>query len=338
MEPLEDRRLLSYTITDLGSLGGTVTVPVGMNDHGEVVGYSSTANNAAAHAFLYRHGRMTDLGTLGGTTSGASGINDRGVVVGTSGIAPGNDRVDAFREQGGKLTDLGPIDPASAGDGRVSINDGGVVSGLWAGGYDDAIERHGRIVDLGALAGLGSVARGLNDSGEVVGFSPTGSLPAANGSSFPSLIVHAFLYRHGKMSDLGTFGGTNSSADAINDRGAVVGSSDTANDAASHAFLYSRGRMTDLGTLGGRDSVASAINDKGAVVGYSLTSTSAAHGFIDLHGRMVDLNSMVPAGSGFVITGADAINDRGQIVAQGYETSSPAVERALLLNPRRSAG
>ena len=41
MEPLEDRRLLSFTVTNLGSLGGTVSVPLAMNNHGEVVGYSS---------------------------------------------------------------------------------------------------------------------------------------------------------------------------------------------------------------------------------------------------------------------------------------------------------
>ena len=102
MEPLEDRRLLSYTVTNLGSLGGTVSVPVDVNNHGEVVGYSYTANNAVAHAFVYRHGKMTDLGTLGGTTSGATGINDRGVIVGMSNIAPGNSQIDAFREQDGE--------------------------------------------------------------------------------------------------------------------------------------------------------------------------------------------------------------------------------------------
>ena len=337
MEPLEDRRLLSYTITDLGSLGGTASVPVEVNNHGEVVGYSYTANNAAGHAFLYSHGRMTDLGTLGGEISGAMSINDRGAVVGLSNIAPGSKQVDAFLERGGKLKDLGPVTPAFAEGGMVSINTDGDISGLSVGGYDALIDRHGTHIDLGSLAGLGSVARGLNDSGQVVGLSPTASLPAANGSSQPTVIVHAFLYSHGKIRDLGTLGGTDSAANAVNAHGAVVGASETANDAGNDAFLYSQGRMTDLGTLGGRASVAAAINDKGAVVGGSLTSTSAIHGFIDLRGRMVDLNSLIPAESGFVITGAEDINDRGQIVAQGYETSSPTAHLALLLNPTRSA-
>jgi probable HAF family extracellular repeat protein len=336
MEPLEDRRLLSYTVINLGSLGGTVSVPVDVNNYGEVAGYSYTANNAAAHAFLYSHGRMTDLGTLGGTTSGAMSINDRGAVVGLSNIAPGNNQVDAFLDVRGKLKDLGPLSPAFAEGGMVSINAEGDISGVSVGGYDALLRRRGMNIDLGSLAGLGSIARDLNDSGQVVGLSPTAMLPAVNGSSEPTVIFHAFRYSHGTMSDLGTLGGIDSTANAINDRGAVVGFSETANDAATHAFLYSQGRMTDLGTLGGQDSVAAAINEKGAVVGASLTSTSALHGFIDLRGRMIDLNSQIPTDSGFVIVDADDINDRGQIVAQAYETSSPTAHLALLLNPKRS--
>ena len=238
MEPLEDRRLLSFTITNLGSLGGTASVPVEVNNRGEVVGYSLTANNAAAHAFLYNHGRMTDLGTLGGTTSGATGINARGIVVGLSNIAPGNTQVDAFVERGGKLTDLGPLNPAFAEGGMISINAGGDISGLSAGGYVALIHRHGMNIDLGSLAGLGSIARDINDSGRVVGLSTTALLLAANGSSQPIAIFHAFLYRHGMMSDLGTLGGSDSTANAINDRGAVAGYSFTANNAATHAFVY----------------------------------------------------------------------------------------------------
>ena len=71
------------------------------------------------------------------------------------------------------------------------------------------------------------------------------------------------------------------------------------------------------------------------MVGYSLTSSSATHGFIDLRGRMVDLTSVILAETGLVITNAEGINDRGRIVAYGYETSSPTTQLALLLNPTR---
>jgi probable HAF family extracellular repeat protein len=336
VESLEERRLLSYTVTNLGSLGGTASVPVQVNNHGEVVGYSYTANETA-NAFLYKHGRMTDLGTLGGAISGAMGINDRGSVVGLSNIAPGSTQVDAFVKQGGKLKDLGPINSALVPDDKISINADGEISGLSAGGDDALIHRHGINIDLGSLAGLGSTAKDLNDHDQAVGFSVTAVFPAANGASQPTIDYHAFRYSDGKITDLGTLGGTDSAANAINDHGAVVGYSNLASDAAMHAFLYSDGKMTDLGTLGGRNSEAAAINNQGAVVGASLTSSSVGRGFVDLHGRMIDLNSLIPAESGLVITNAMDINDRGQIVAQGYQTSQPTTDLALLLNPTRSS-
>lgn len=91
VDRLEDRSLLSYTITDLGTLGGSVTEALGVNNKGQVVGESQTGaidqyGNPVYHAFVWDsvHG-MRDLGTLGGDlTSVAVGINDAGTVVGTS--------------------------------------------------------------------------------------------------------------------------------------------------------------------------------------------------------------------------------------------------------------
>jgi probable HAF family extracellular repeat protein len=336
LEPLENRRLCSYTITNMGSLGGTVTIPLSLNNHGEVVGWSTTTNDGPAHAFLFRNGTLRDLGTLGGPISEAMSINDRGDIVGMSSVALGSTRVDAFLDHRGHLTDLGPQSQPFVRAGDVSINAGGSNSGLSRAGFDAWILHRGAYIDVGSLAGWGSIARDINDKGQVVGASTTAVQAAANPSSPPTVTFHAYFHDQGAMNDLGTLGGTNSEANFLNDRGEVVGYSDSA-DGAIHAFLDRRGKMTDLGTLGGLNSNAGAINNEGDVVGPAQTSASVSHGYIDRNGRMIDLNSLIPAGSGIVITNAEDINDRGEIAAEGYATSSPSVRLALLLQSTRSA-
>lgn len=72
-----------------------------------------------------------------------------------------------------------------------------------------------------------------------------------------------------RIVDLGTLGGEDSAAEAVNDRGDVVGWADTV-EGRHHAFLYSGGVIRDLGTLlGGEESYATSINDRGQVAGYS---------------------------------------------------------------------
>ena len=62
-----------YSVTDLGTLGGSGSVGFGINNQGQVTGYSFTATGAE-HAFLFSNGQMTDLGTLGGAYSNSTEV------------------------------------------------------------------------------------------------------------------------------------------------------------------------------------------------------------------------------------------------------------------------
>ena len=74
--------------------------------------------------------------------------------------------------------------------------------------------------------------------------------------------------------DLGTLGGSQSSASDVNTSGQVVGASN------GRAFLWTQaGGMIDLGTLGGSYSAARALNANGQVVGGSSLSDGAGHAF-----------------------------------------------------------
>ncbi len=64
-----------YTVTDLGTLGGTYSDAYGINYQGRSAG-AATLPNGNTHAFLEGFpGTKYDLGTLGGPNSEASGPN-----------------------------------------------------------------------------------------------------------------------------------------------------------------------------------------------------------------------------------------------------------------------
>jgi probable HAF family extracellular repeat protein len=130
------------------------------------------------------------------------------------------------------------------------------------------------------------------------------------------------------ITDLGTFGGGTSAANAINDLGQVVGSADLTNTSPTwtHAFLYSNGVMTDLGVLSTyvtgsgtySMSMALGINNSGRIVGKSYTSLGRYHAFFYDEGQMTDLGVL----PGNDQSQARSINDIGQIVG-ATEPSGP---------------
>ncbi|MDQ3801937.1 MAG: FG-GAP-like repeat-containing protein, partial [Acidobacteriota bacterium] len=118
----------------------------------------------------------------------------------------------------------------------------------------------------------------------------------------------------------------------INDFGFITGSFRTGNGKI-HAFLYNNSAFVDLGGgsasefPGGEDVTrARGINNFGEVVGYQGDNTPRA--FYYDGATMRNLNSMIPAGSGWILTFAHDINDRRQIVGGGLNSSSPGGTRA----------
>ena len=155
-----------------------------------------------------------------------------------------------------KVQDLGTLPGATYSPPTsvpYGINDSGHVVGYAAlssfpyceWGYcseyvvDHAFLYDGAMKDLGE-GGFDSIATDINNSGHVVA-----NFVDGNWSS------HAFLYKDGVRTELGTLGGTDSQANGINNSGQVVGWSAADDIGHQHAFLYKDGVMTDLGTFGG---------------------------------------------------------------------------------------
>jgi len=119
--------------------------------------------------------------------------------------------------------------------------------------------------------------------------------------------------------DLGTLGGAESVALAVNASGQVVGYSTTAGG-RSHAFSWTAaGGMIDLGTMAGHDSsVASQVNDSGQVVGYSSIQNQFSRAFSwTMAQGMIDLGAL--PGDRFSV--AQGVNARGQVVGYSFNTT-----------------
>ena len=210
------------------------------------------------------------------------------------------DVMNAAGQGGWRLTDLELL-PGGRSGLAAGVNDDGVVVGVseTADRADHAVVwRAGRSTDLGTFGGRNSVACDLNRHGVVVGWSET---PEGR---------HAFMWRNGQLIDLGgrgSMGGTFTSANAINDRGWVVGGGTTAKG-RRHAFMWWADQMIDLGTLApgaSQSSHAYGVDDRGRIVGTASVDDLNTVAVLWENGRIHRLT--------YRFGQATAINSRGQV-------------------------
>jgi probable HAF family extracellular repeat protein len=297
-------------IADLGTLGGSESFVGAVNDRGQVAGFTVNAipdpfslyyvflygssNGTQTRAFLWdKDGGMQDLGTLGGPDAAANLVNGRGQVAGisyTNSTPDPNTGLPTFHpflwEKGKGMKDLGSFGGAATASVNGLNERGEVVGGtdlpgdmllhpfLWDGE---------KLIELIAPPFVGNAngeAGWINEAGEVVG-----------GAGIPGpcpggIVGHAFLWRQGVITDLGTVGGTpNSTAIFVNSKTQIVGFSFACDFSVFDAILWENGSMVDLNTLIPPDSPfhlysASFIDDRGVIAAFGVLANGDTHALL----------------------------------------------------------
>ena len=247
-----------------------------------------------------------------------SAINGKGHVAGSNGAAAVWDGV--------TVRDYAAQAPGSTAAG---INDHGQLAGGY-GFFAHVFSAAGiRNVARGVLVGE-SYANGVNDRGAVVGNAYYGAGERGRG----------FVVASGVSRPIPSFGGTWSSAGALNRHGHVTGNAAFADDAVEaphfHGYVYRDKVIRSVGTLGGKNSSAADINDGGQVTGYAETDVVDEFGNVEVRpflyagGAMSNLGTL--AGGNYAL--ANGLNNAGAVVGDSaVETpDGPAIHAFLYEN------
>ena len=313
---------VSYSIKNIGTLGGNISEAYDINNVGQTVGWARTAADKT-HAFLQHAGTMKDLGTLSGGLSEANAINDAGVVVGYSTLSSGAER--AVRWQNGTIKNLGTL--GGRNSRATDINQDGVIVG-WSmtssGDTHAFVYQNGMMKDIGTLGGKRSVANGVSNSGRVVGMSTT-----ASGKK------HAFAWANGKFQDLGDGGTLFGEVTAIN--GWIVGNfgpppgSEGGDLDVVSPWIFKAGVFTHIGGFFLHAGFANDLNKDGIVVGKDEDDRAQdpGHAWVHPNGGSTQILPEL-AEDGF--DSAEGINSFGTIV--GYSDGPDGWAKAVIWRPQ----
>lgn len=322
-----------YSLTDLGTLpGNSVSKAFALNNASQAAGDSSAPT--AAIATIHGGGKVTNIGVPGSSVSVATAINDAGEVAGWYSLNSATFTPQAFLFSNGRISDITSPSLFPSGAEPAGMNNSGAVVGT---GYLSNANFHaflysgGKMSDLGPANAYQASAVAINNSGQIIG-----------GYYLNSGVAGEFLFTGGKMTTLPVPAGASAvSAFAINDNGEIVGSIFFASGTPAHAAKLANGAWTDLGAISGAASTrATAINISGQIVGTALFPQTQYHPpkpgkhvpFLVEANGLVNLNSLIPSGTGFTLTDAVAINNSGQILCDA--NNAGGIEHAVLLTPK----
>jgi probable HAF family extracellular repeat protein len=306
-----------YDVIDLGTLGGTSSQASGINNSGQIVGYANTLSNAASHAVLWTNSGSPaiDLGVLSGDGySVANDISDSGQIVGQSSNSTNFQPV-VWTNSLSPPIDLGTLGGSFGGasgintSGQVvgsayTVNNANSLAAFWSNSSSSA-------TSLASLnGGTMSAASGINNSGGIVGWSnDSGELQHATfwtNSSSPAV-------------DLWLGEAATSSALGINDSGQIVGWGLTLSGQRGIVWNSSSSSPIELGTFGGNNGIANGINGLGQIVGWADDGSGNQRAALWTNSATpaIDLNSLIPASSGWFLLSATGINNSREIVGYG---------------------
>lgn len=299
--------LCDPTFTEFGFLAGqTASYAVAVNASGNIAGESGKALVSDAT------GALTDLGTFGGTASRAFDLNDDGLAVGQAKIG-GAGQWHAFFWDG-MLRDLTlPSQCIGCNSASLAINTAASVAGwtefhptssdlaqihqfratIWNG---TSFLEH---IDIGGY--INTAAVGINNAGDV-------ALAASNTHPYNTMKDgDAYVRRAGAIMPVDRLSGySRLRLTAMTDAGFAVGYAGDGS-VGYRAVYWDNGTTFDLG-----EGLAYGGNSLGDVVGQSAGSATLWRA-----GTAIDLNSLLPVGSGWTLLDARDINDADVVVGYG---------------------